>query len=214
MSIELTILRYLAGSLVLVGILGATGCAGVAGKTTSPASSGYDGPISVTASDLNFGNVAVGATRTLDVKFSNSGKSSVSLSQEAVVGKGFTTTGIGSNLTLAPGQTAVLTVTFEPGASGSATGSVTISTTQPTKPITILLRGNGVPASGHFVTLSWNPSGSMVVGYKVYRREGTEPHYKKVSSGVDRAADCGRSRSGFRADSDHHSELIPITVPE
>ena len=26
-------------------------------------------------------------------------------------------------------------------------------------------------------------------------------------------ADSERTRSGFRADSDHHSELIPITVP-
>lgn len=177
-------LRGLLASLLFLEILCLVGCTGVSGNTSAPAINAYDGPIAVNPANLNFGDVRVGTSRTLDVTLNNPSKESVSLSQKAVVGRGFTATGVGSGLTLEPGHSVVLTVRFLPAATGDSTGSVLVSTTMSTRPITILLAGNGVPASGHYVTLHWNPSSTHVAGYHVYRR-GSGGKYGLLNPGLD-----------------------------
>jgi HYDIN/CFA65/VesB-like, Ig-like domain len=228
MHVELAILRCLAAGLFLAGLLCISGCAGVASTTASaasPASGAYDGPISVSATRLNFGDVRVGATHALDVTFGNPGKTSVTLSQEAVVGRGFTTTGVGSNLILEPGQSADLAVSFRPAAAGSASGSVTLSTTLSGKPITILLVGNGVPASAHSVRLSWNPGNSTVIRYRVYRKQSGEK-YGQVSTAVvrttsytDTAVEAGQTYSyavtavGVSSKESAFSNAVSVAIP-
>jgi fibronectin type 3 domain-containing protein len=78
--------------------------------------------------------------------------------------------------TLNAGQTATLTVQFDPTVSGAATGQLTISSNSTTgSTTTVALSGTGAAAS-HEVDLYWNaPSSSPdpVAGYRVYRSTGT-----------------------------------------
>ena len=139
--------------------------------------------LSANPSSLAFGNVTM-ASRTLrTVTLTNGGNSSVSVSAVASAGTYFSLSGVSTPVTLAPGQTTSFNVAFAPTASGSFTGSVSVTSTATNSPLSIPLSGAGVAA--HKATLSWTPSTSTVSGYNVYR--GTQkggPYTKETSSPV------------------------------
>jgi fibronectin type 3 domain-containing protein len=73
---------------------------------------------------------------------------------------------------LTPGQTATLTVTFDPATAGAVTGaSVSVASNATNAPTTVTLSGTGqAAATQHSVQLSWDSSiSSGVSGYNVYR---------------------------------------------
>src|SRR5256885_7200427 len=76
---------------------------------------------------LNFGNVAAGSNSTQKVQLSNSGNSSVTVTQVAASGAGISVSGLATPVTLAPSQTVALSVTFAPTSAGTTTGSVTVT---------------------------------------------------------------------------------------
>jgi fibronectin type 3 domain-containing protein len=100
-------------------------------------------------------------------------------------GAGFTASGVQSGQILTPGQVATLNVTFTPSASGSASGSVTISSNATNSPATVTLSGTGVQTVAHSVTLTWTASTSTVVGYNVYRSTVSGGPYTKLTSTAD-----------------------------
>jgi hypothetical protein len=116
---------------------------------------------------LSFGSVQTGTSQSLSETLTNSGGSSLTLSQAAVTGS-FSTTGLSLPLTLAPGQSTSFSVKFAPSAAGSASASLSIATTS--SPLTISLSGTGTTPG----TLAANPSvvsfASVAVG-----RSSTQP---------------------------------------
>jgi fibronectin type 3 domain-containing protein len=75
-----------------------------------------------------------------------------------------------SGATIAPGQTAILDVTFAPKSAEQLIGSVKVTNNAVNSPPPITLSGTGVSASAPSVALTWDASMSAeVVGYKVYR---------------------------------------------
>jgi len=72
---------------------------------------------------------------------------------------------------------------FAPAASGSATGSVTISSTALNSTLTIPLSGTGVVT--HSAALTWTASASVVSGYNVYRSSVAGGPYTKLNSSLD-----------------------------
>ncbi|HJT71395.1 MAG TPA: choice-of-anchor D domain-containing protein [Terriglobales bacterium] len=131
-------------------------------------------------SSLNFGNVQVGSNSTQNVSVTNSGNSSVTVSQVAITGSGFNFSGISSGQILAAGQSLLVSVTFTPTAAGSATGTLTITSNATNSPMTVTLAGGS-----HSVNLAWVASSSVVVGYNVYR--GTTsggPYSLKLNSSL------------------------------
>ena len=159
---------------LLAGVLVATGCGAGAGAS-SPAP-----PIlGMNSSSANFGDVAVGTTRTLGETFSNTGGSSLSMQQNSVSGTGFTSSGIGAGVTLDPGQYATLAVSFVPSATGISNGTVSLTSSTSSSPINFPLSGNGVVAT-HSVVLNWNASAS--VGYNVYRNSVLGGSWTKLNS--------------------------------
>jgi hypothetical protein len=139
--------------------------------------------LSVSSSSLNFGNVAVGTTSTLDVLFSNTGNADLTLSETAASGAGFTTAGVGSNLTLTAGQSATLAVDFRPSAAGSVVGSVTLSSSSSSSPILIALSGVGVETA-HSVTLAWTPSNASLNGYNAYRSASSGGPWTRLNASL------------------------------
>ena len=134
---------------------------------------------------LNFGNVTVGTTDTLQATFHNTGNSDATISSISVTGKGFGLVGSGSSATLAPGQTLTLNVSFDPATAGSGSGALTVVSNASSKQIGIPLSGDGVTAnqsSKHSVALAWDASSGSIVGYYIYRSSKPSGPYARVNS--------------------------------
>src|ERR1700722_16557564 len=103
---------------VLLVALTQTGCAMSSGDlATSPRS-------------LSFGNVAMGSSSSQRLTLTNSGMSAYTITQAVASGGRFTVKGPPLPLTLAEGQSATFTTSFAPTAVGSATGSLSITSTR------------------------------------------------------------------------------------
>ena len=105
-----------------------------AGTTTAPG-------ITVSASSVAFGTVTLNTTTTKTVTLTSSGTAALTISSASVAGTSFGDSGVGFPVTLNPGQSAVLTLSFDPTTAGSFSGSVTISSNASTA--TISLSGTG-----------------------------------------------------------------------
>jgi len=128
------------------------------------------GQLSVKPSPVTFGSVPLGTSLSKSASLSNTGNSSLTISQASVSGTGFSFSGLSMPLTLAPGQAVSMTTTFAPKSGGSASG--TLSLTYETKTrgkvssstITTSLSGTGA------AQLSANPTSlnfaSVQVGSK------------------------------------------------
>jgi hypothetical protein len=129
---------------------------------------------------LGFGIVTINGTSSLTSVLTNTGNSSVTISNVSVVGTGLSASGVPIGLILQPNQSANLSVTFAPKAIGSlAAASVTV--TSNASPITIGVTGSGAQ---HSVSLNWVPSTSpSITGYFVYRSTTSGSGFGKLNSG-------------------------------
>ena len=85
------------------------------------------GALGSNPTSLNFGTVQTGSNQALSETVTNTGGSTVTISQVGISGTGFTLSGISTPATLTAGQSANFTVTFAPASAGSASGSVTVT---------------------------------------------------------------------------------------
>jgi len=139
--------------------------------------------LQMSASSLNFGNETVGQSNTLGVTLTNTGNSSLTVSQVTASGSGFSVLSGVSGATLAAGQTAVLKVDFAPKAAGSVTGTVTVTSNASNSPGSLKVSGTGVAATTHSVALTWVASTSAnIVGYYVYRSTTSGASYSRINS--------------------------------
>ena len=107
-----------------------TGSAATAGALTS------------TPSSLNFGAGQVGTPQTLAETLTNSGGSSLTITQANLSGAGFTMTGLTLPVALAAGQSTTFNVTFTPSGSGAASGSLAIASNASNSSLSIPLTAN------------------------------------------------------------------------
>jgi HYDIN/CFA65/VesB family protein/ASPM-SPD-2-Hydin domain-containing protein/centrosomal CEP192-like protein len=142
------------------------------------------GQLTVSPSSLNFGSVVVGQSASLTASLSATG-SNVTVSSATVTTPEFVVSGLSLPFTLAAGQSASLTVTFKPQASGTATASASFLSNASNSPAVESLTGNGAPPPTHSVSLSWSDSSSGIVGYNVYRGSTSGGPYTKINSFLD-----------------------------
>lgn len=140
------------------------------------------GQLTANTTKLSYGNVMVGGSTTLPVTLTNTGSSSVSISNVTLSGAGLSIGGVSSGLILAAGSSATLNVTFAPSASGILNGSVTVTSNATNSTVTISLLGTGVQAVSHSATLTLAPNSSNVAGYNVYRSSISNGPYTKLDS--------------------------------
>jgi hypothetical protein len=134
-----------------------------------------------------FGNVAVGTTATQQVTLTSSGNASLDISSVSLAGSGYTFSGVAAHTVLAPDQSAILKIDFDPKSAGNASGTVTISSNAPNSPLIIQLTGDGTQKNqAPSVSLSWD-NASQVVGYFVYRSSKSSGPYTKLNAQVDSA---------------------------
>lgn len=122
------------------------------------------GQLSGSPSTEAFGSVTVGSQQTASETVTNTGGTSLTISQAAISGTGFSLSGLTTPTTLAAGQSATFTVAFAPQATGSASGNVTLTSNGSNPTLTIPLSGTGTAAG----QVTGNPSsqafGSVIVG--------------------------------------------------
>jgi hypothetical protein len=125
--------------------------------------------------------VMLGSSSTLPVMVSNTGSSTVTISQAVAAPSDFTLAPVSLPLTLTAGQSANLSVTYTPTAPAGVTGSLTITSDATNSPTSTTLTG-----SSHSVDLAWTAStSSNVIGYNIYRGTTTGgPYPTKVNSAL------------------------------
>jgi len=144
-------------------------------------SGGSGGQLTVAATTLNFGGVAVGQGRSLTGTLRAAG-ASVTVSSATSNSSEFTLSGMSFPLKIAAGQNVSFTANFKPQTSGTALGKFYFASNAANSPTIETLTGTGTTALPHSVTLSWKPSTSAVVGYNVYRSETSAGPYKRINS--------------------------------
>jgi len=142
-----------AGNITITNSEGINAVAAVTGT-------GVQAGISVTPSSASFGSVVTGNTNSQTIQLKNSGTASLTVSQVAATGSGFSVSGVTTPFTLGPGATSTFNVQYAPTAAGAVNGSVTIVSNAPNSPSTVSLSGTGTAAT---YTLSVNP-GSLSFG--------------------------------------------------
>jgi hypothetical protein len=122
------------------------------------------GQLIANPSSLSFGSIQVSSTNMLFEAVTNTGGSSVTISQATVVGIGFSISGLTLPLTLAAGQTVTFSATFAPQSGGSASGSISIGSNASNSIMTISLAGSGTAQGQLAVTPTSTDFGSVTVG--------------------------------------------------
>ena len=112
------------------------------------------GTLTANPTSLAFGNVQVGSSTNLSETLTNTGGSSLTISAASASGNGFSLSGLAPGLTIAAGQSTSFTVTFDPSATGAASGNVSITSTGSDSSLSVPLSGTGMTAGA----LAANPT--------------------------------------------------------
>ena len=124
-----------------------------------------DGQLAVSSGSEVFGSVTVGSKQSQSVTLTNTGGTTVTVSNASVSGTGFQLSGISTPLTLNASQSAIFTVAFAPQAAGTASGKVTITSDATNPSVSISLSGTGTTAVGQLAVSPGTLNlGSVVVG--------------------------------------------------
>jgi Abnormal spindle-like microcephaly-assoc'd, ASPM-SPD-2-Hydin len=186
------------GESVTFGILFAPEVGGTASGGITVVSNGWNPDLSIALSGtgvsagqltsstttVNFGSVTVGTSKTLTATLTATG-SSVTVSSATSNSSEFSVGGLSLPTTIAAGQNAPFTLTFTPQTSGTASGSISLSSNAANQPTIETLTGSGTATAQHSVNLFWSSSASAVVGYNVYRSATSGGPYNKLNSNVD-----------------------------
>jgi len=122
------------------------------------------GALSPSPASLNFGSVQVGSNQALPQTLTNSGGSTVTVTQVNPTGTGFSVSGLSLPFNLAAGQSQAFNVTFTPSAVGSSSGNLAIISNASNSPLNVTLSGNGLAPGALTSSPSSLSFGSVQVG--------------------------------------------------
>jgi hypothetical protein len=175
--------------VLLICMMSAIGCggggqatAGTPGATPSPSPTPVpsSASISATPTSLGFGTQALNTPTTQTIKLTNTGNVVVAITQDSIVGSGFTA-GVTTPINLNPAQSVNVPVVFDPSAAGTVNGSLTLVSNGTTL-LSVPLAGTGLAPLAHSVDVTWAAStSSPLQGYNVYRSTVSGGPYSKLS---------------------------------
>ncbi len=137
-----------AGSITVANNAGAP-------VTIALSGTGTQAGLSVSPASFAFGSVVDGQTKSQNFTLSNTGTSTLTITQLSVSGAGYSASGLTTPTTIAAGRSATFSLLFAPTTAGSLIGSVSIASDAPSSPNAVAVSGTGVAAS---VTISPSPS--------------------------------------------------------
>jgi len=194
------VLRRSIYVVALACLIASMAACGGGGKTTQmtpvPGGTPPAGPITFSATTLDFGSVPTGTPKSLSLTITDSGSSSVTITQITVSDAQFSLSGIVLPLTLNSKQSATGTITFTPTTAGSTTASISVSGSSGSLG-SLPLKGSGLTALAHSVDVTWTISSSpSVVSYNVYRSTVSGGPYTKVGSATGSIFTDSTAQSG------------------
>ena len=122
------------------------------------------GALTPNPATLAFGNVQVGNTGSISETLTNSGGTTVNISQANVTGAGFSITGLTVPTTLNAGQSVTFTAKFAPATTGAASGTLEIISDGSNSPLDIGMTGTGTAQGQLSVSPTTLDFGNVVVG--------------------------------------------------
>jgi hypothetical protein len=122
------------------------------------------GTLAVTQSSLSFGGVQVGSSLAASETITNTGGSSVTITQATLGGTGFSAPGLEFPLTLTAGQSFTFSAIFAPLTAGAATGNISVVSNASNPTLAITLSGTGTAAGQLNVAPATLSFGSVTVG--------------------------------------------------
>jgi hypothetical protein len=140
--------------------------------------------LSVSPSTLNFGNVTVGSSASLQATLTAS-NAAVTVSSDQSTSSEFAIMGLTLPVTIAAGQSIPVTIQFSPNASGAATAKAGFTSNAVNSPTVEHLTGTGVAQSSHSVYLSWEPGDGTAVGYNMYRGTASGGPFQEINTSLD-----------------------------
>ncbi|MGA9542856.1 MAG: choice-of-anchor D domain-containing protein [Candidatus Sulfotelmatobacter sp.] len=154
---------------VLVVVLALATMAGCQGLSTSKSNvqstqNPLLGTLTAGPASVSFGNVQLGTSQAQSDTLSNTGVTNLTISQVAVTGPGFSTTGLNLPLTLIPGQSTTFSVVFAPQSAGSASGTLALTDNGSDSTLSVALSGTAVAAGSLSATPTSFSFGSLQVG--------------------------------------------------
>jgi hypothetical protein len=161
------------------------------------------GALTANPTGLNFGSVQVGGNQALSESLTNSGGSSVTVTQVNPTGAGFSVSGLSLPLVLAAGQSQAFNVTFTPSSAGSSSGNLAIVSNASNSTLNVALSGNGLAPGALTPSPSSLGFGNVQVGNSQQLSE-TLTNSGGVNVNISQAAAAG---TGFSM-----SGLIPPVV--
>jgi hypothetical protein len=120
------------------------------------------GSLAANPSSVSFGSVQVGSTQTKSEVITNSGGSSITISNMSLTGTGFSTNGFTTPVTLNAGQSVTFSILFTPQSAGSLSGNLAF--TAGNTNLNIALSGSGSSPGQLSVTPTTVSFGSVTVG--------------------------------------------------
>ncbi|MGA9526802.1 MAG: choice-of-anchor D domain-containing protein [Terriglobales bacterium] len=123
------------------------------GVTLSGSVSGA-GSLAANPMSLAFGNVPLGSVANLSETLTNTGGTSVTISQANVTGSAFSVSGLTLPLTLDPNQSVTFTATFAPAVLGSDSETLAIVSDASDSDLSIALSGAGTPVETSQLSIS------------------------------------------------------------
>ncbi|HSY63768.1 MAG TPA: choice-of-anchor D domain-containing protein [Terriglobales bacterium] len=152
--------------LVVLALATMLGCQGLtnSNKAATTQSNTNPGVVTVAPSSISFGVVKVGNNQNLPATMTNTGGSTLQVTQVTATGSGFSVSGLSLPVNLAAGQNQGFTVVFTPKAAGTVNGNLAIANTGSTPTVNVALTGGSTTVG----VLSPSPSslnfGSVQVG--------------------------------------------------
>ena len=119
------------------------------------------GQLTANPASLAFGSAQVGSSLTLTNSLTNTGGSSVTISQATATGTGFSISGLNVPFVLNPGASVNFTTVFAPQSAGSASGGITAVSNASNSTLTVPLTGTGTAlAQAPVITSATTASGT------------------------------------------------------
>lgn len=138
------------------------------------------GQLAVAPATMNFGNLAVGSSKSQTGTLTAS-TADITVKSAAWNGQGYSLSGITFPATVPANQSISFSVTFAPQTTGASSGNISFVSNASNSPNTEIFTGTGAEAAQHSVSLSWRPSISRVVGYNIYRGTRSGGSYGKLN---------------------------------
>jgi hypothetical protein len=143
--------------------------------------------VNLSPTSLDFGNLAVGTTSSPQiVTLTNTGNATLSITSIVVTGTNASDFAQNNTCgsTVVAGSNCTISVTFTPSATGTRTASLSITDNASGSPQMVSLSGNGMTAPVHSVSLAWDPSPSVIIGYNVYRGTTSGGPYTMINTSL------------------------------